>query len=675
MNVEPSTEAGGALQAVQTSLTGVDDKPTRDHITKLRAEIAQALKHDEGARKGYEDDRRVARGLNADGKPLWEVRTNLVQTIIEILMAFTYAKDPDISAAVAQSVGESRALKYAPMVETLEVVISRLLKKAGLKKKAKKLVRQAMTVGIAWMAAAMQTRTEKDQQVQNEINDLKQQLDLITTLKAELAAGQSCADYDAKQSQLNANMVALQAKAERTIALGLVLEVFDCNDVIVSAQVGMLEDYLDAPWITKNFYKSEDQVRALTGWNKVPGQIDPLANASRFRQRPRGDNDLGNEPKWVQTTDSSAQTLEGFFLVQEMWHKDDGVVYTMVAGVADRWAKAPYAPRQSSRFYDLFRLAFHDIDGDRHPQSDVHMLKDLQDEYSSVRSNFREHRKRAIPATFFNSNVINEEEARKFKQAEIGEYVPLNAGEADGDMSKLFYSKEYPQFDPRLYDTQAILTDIEKVSGAQDAMQSSVAVEKTATEAEIQNNGFGARVGVRKDALEDLLTDLAQHVGEIAMQTCDEAYVRRLAGEDAIWPALSIDEIMYGFDIEVQAGSTGKPNAAAQRNAWATLMPLIEKLITVIGNHRAAGNEWAAAPYVALLKETFRRMGERMDVQKFLPQPPLPAVDPVTGQPIPAGGAVDPETGAPAPAMAPALNAPGGANVDTPPPAAAPPTV
>lgn len=654
------------LFAAETALTvdpGKEAQNRKDHIARIRQRINQGRKHDEHARERYADDRRVARGDTQ-----WLVDTNLVQTILEILMAFIYAKDPDISVTVSDSVKQTRAKLHADMTQTLQIVVSRLLRDAHLKKKAKKLVRSAMTVGVGWLSVCMQTRTERDTLIQNEINDLKQQLDNIAAIKASMADAY-CPPDGVKESELQANMIALEAKVERQIALGIALDLFPAEDIQVSPECGELENYLDSPWINKRLYKSEEEVKAITGWND-----EKLKTANRYFQRPRLPNEADGERggqvmQWVKAEDSESESVEGFYLIEEFWSKRDGVIYTLVDGISEEWAREPYAPRQSSRFYDVFLLAFHYIDGERHPQSDVFMLKKLQDEYGRTRSNFAEHRKRSIPATIFDASKVNPEEAKKFTNHDIGEYIGLNGIEAD-DMRKLFAPKSYAQFDPALYNTQPIMTDIEKVSGAQDAMQSGVQVEKTATEAEIQNNGFGARIGTRKDEIEDVFTDVANHVAQLAMQTLDEGFVRRLAGDEAIWPPLTVDEIMYGFNIAVKAGSTGKPNTAAQRSAWSTLLPLIEKIITAVGNFRAQGPqmEWAAKPYVELLRETVNRLDDKFDIDRLLPTPPpvppAPALDPATGLP-----AVDPATGQPVPApppMQPVLAGIGGGTTPAP---------
>jgi hypothetical protein len=153
-----------------------------------------------------------------------------------------------------------------------------------------------------------------------------------------------------------------------------------------------------------------------------------------------------------------------------------------------------------------------------------------------------------------------------------------------------------------------------------------VAVEKTATEAQIQNTGFGARIGTRRDSVETVLGEIGLYVAQLCLLYLPEDEVIKIAGEDAVWPRLTVDEVMNAFDIEVKAGSTGKPNAAADRAAWSTLLPLVEKMITVVGNFRAQGPqmEWAAKPYIEMLTTTFELLGNKDDVEKYLPRPPPP---------------------------------------------------
>lgn len=630
----------GALDALDA---GLDQEAGRklidgekELIKRLRQEITQGRAHDKHARAKYADDRRVARGDTE-----WLVDTNLVNTIIEILLAFIYAKNPDISVGVADSVGESRAKEYKDATRTLEIVVSRLLKDAGMKRQAKRWVRSAMTVGVGWLKVAMQTRTDKDPIIENQLNDLKANLARIAVLKANLADGETC-DEAGREAEIEANITAVQAKLEREIATGIAIDLFPAQDVQVSPECGELENYLQSPWINFRHYKTKEVTQALAGKT-----AEQLKGANVYHQRPRDPDKEADSSgamgdtstEWIRAQDTESESVAGFYCIDEMWSLRDGVVYTMIEGCNDWFARKPYAPNSSARFYDIFLLAFHYIDGERHPQSDVHQMKKLQNEYGRTRSNFAEHRKRSVPGTIVDGSQISPTEMDKIRKSETGEYTVIQPTNPGDDLRKAFASKQYPQFDPRLYDTQPILTDLEKVSGAQDAMQSGVQVEKTATEAEIQNNGFGARVGTRKDEVEDLLSEIAEHVAQLALLLLPQERVIQIAGKMAVWPTgMTIDDIQNGFNIEVRAGTTGKPNTAAQRAAWSTILPLIEKIITVIGNFRSQGPqmEWAAKPYVELLRETCLRLGDHTDIERFLPAPPpdQPAAAPPPPDPV-----------------------------------------
>lgn len=638
------------------------EEDRKDLVGKIRGKINQGRKHDEEARKRYASDRLVAAG-----ETQWLVDTNLVGAIMEILMAFIYAKDPDVNVSVSDSVGQSRSRELSDVTETLQIVVSRMLKDAGLKRKARRWVRSAMTVGVGWLKLAMQTRTEKDPLIAQEINDLKDNIASIANDRANLAAGEE-GDDGVVRSRLEEKMKALQDRLEREIAVGLAIDFFAAEDVQVSPECGELENYLDAPWINFRFYKSKDEAQTITGWAK-----EDLQNATVYHQRPRQPDEgtgqvsaggtVGME--WVTADDMNAESVDGFIVIDEFHSKVDGLIYTLVDGVDDKFAREPYAPRQSSRFYDCFMLAFHHIDGVRHPQSDVHQLKRLQDEYGRTRSNFAEHRKRSIPSTIVDGSQVPPDQLEKIRKSETGEYVAINTTNPGDDIRKAFAPKAYAQFDPNLYNTQPILTDIEKVSGAQDAMQSSVSVVKTATEAEIQNSGFGARIGTRKDAVEDVLNEIALHTAQLALQTLTPEFVVRIAGTNAVWPQLSVDEVMYAFDIEVKAGSTGKPNSQAQRAAWSNLLPMIEKIITVVGNFRSRGPkmEWAARPYVELLRETVNRLDDKFDIERLLPTPPPPEPpNPMDAILAAAAGGAEPAP----PPMVPALGGDNGGSAPLP---------
>ena len=587
-------------------------------ISKWAEKVKRARKHDDNARKQWADDRRVARG-DTD----WLVDTNLIGAILEVLAAFLYAKNPDVSIKPSASANRALLEQYRAVGETLEIMNSRMLKDAGLKRVGKRWVRAAMTVGVSWIKAGMQTRSERDPMTEKQINDLQNNLTRMQSLQAKLKDGDQD-DNDATMAEIRSQMTALQGQLERQVAQGLVLDLMAPEDVVIAPDCGEVLNYLNSPWIAFDLYKDEDEALELTGWDKKK-----LDQANRYTQRPRKGEDSEGSPssnatQWVSMeneSDESAENVDGFYRFTEIWSLRDGVVYTMVDGCQKQWARKPYAPRTGARFYPCFLLAFHPIDGERWPQSDVYQLKKLQDEYGRVRSNQSEHRRRAVPGIVFNEADVAPESVSKLTGSQIQEYVGIKLVRPGVDIRTLFAPKVYNQVDPGLYNTEMITSEMEKVSGAQDAVQGGIQVEKTATEAQILESGRGARTGARLDMLEESLTEMAEYTTQLILQTMDASDAMRYAGPDAVWVDMSTDEALTLFNVEIKAGSTGKPKANSDRETWATLMPLMRELIDRIGQARMQGQEWAAKPWIALLRETFQRLDDHADLEKFLPVP------------------------------------------------------
>ena len=606
-------------------------------IDKWADKVKRARTHDKKAREQWADDRRVARGDPPPGETQWLVTTNLIAAIMEVLAAFLYAKNPDVSVRPSASADKKQLKEYRALAETLEIMVSRLFHDAGLKRVAKRWVRATMTVGISWIKVAMQTRTERDPLTETQINDLNDNLKRIETKRAQLKDGEAD-DNDVLEAEIRANIVALEAKLEREVAEGLVLDLMAPEDVIVAPDCGEIENYRNSPWIAFDMYKDKDEALEITGWQGK--DAERLKEANLYMQRPRkGETDEGsattNSTQWVLDSGEDgegAENPEGFYRFIEIWSLRDGVVYTMVEGVQKKWARPKYAPRTGARFYPCFGLAFHPIDGERWPQSDVFQLKRLQDEYSRTRSNFAEHRRRAIPGIIFNELQIDKESVKKITKSTTQEYVGVKPQSPNADMNSLFAPKRYNPVDMNLYQTETITQEMEKVSGAQDAVQGGIQVEKTATEAQIMESGRGARTGARLDTLEDELTDMSDYTIQLMLQTMDQVDAQRYAGPTAMWLDMTTDEALTLFGVSVKAGSTGKPKALSDRESWGTLMPLIEGMVDRIGQARMQGQEWAAQPWIELLKESSKRLDDPLDIEKFLPEVPPEVVQATTNE-------------------------------------------
>jgi hypothetical protein len=308
----------------------------------------------------------------------------------------------------------------------------------------------------------------------------------------------------------------------------------------------------------------------------------------------------------------------------------------MIDGVR-KWAKEPYEPPYpTSRFYPYFYFCFYEVDGSRHPQSLAWRLYKLQDEYSATRSNFRIMRERSIPGVLFNATMIDDEQAQKLAKSKHQEYVPITPADPDMPLANCFTAKPVSPVDMRVFEPTLILNDMERVSGVQEALSSAINAPgnpKTATEANIEQSGTNARTTSDRDQLEWCLNDMAQYTAEQSLQCFSTRDVQRMAGAKAFWPeGMDIEDLFTLVEVEIKAGTTGKPKAAIDQQAWATILPLIRELIGQIEQALNLGNEPLANALIELIKETMVRLGDESDVDRFVPRVAAPG-SPGSGAP------------------------------------------
>jgi len=244
----------------------------------------------------------------------------------------------------------------------------------------------------------------------------------------------------------------------------------------------------------------------------------------------------------------------------------------------------------------------------------------LQDEYNTIRSQQAKHRELSAPFFVADASRVNYEDIEVFSNASIGEIALINA--SGQDVRSVFQPSNPPPMNPAVYDTTALRTDMEWISGLGDAQRGGIMRAKTATEANIQQAGLATRVAEKVDITEGWLKDLAWFAAEILLQELQPQQAIEIAGPHAFWPMLNKQQLYDSVYLDIAAGSTGMPDSDAEKMRWIELMPIIMQNIQFVQQIRQMGIPDQFNPYVQLLEETFKRFDERIDIGKFLP--PLP---------------------------------------------------
>lgn len=631
-------------------------------VSQWQKRIASAIEFDEEARKGYAMCRSYARGDSS-----FSVNVPLLASYIDVLVAFVYAKDPDIDVLPADRVSGDRASRMVQQQDvkdnrafarTLEVIVSRLLKDAGLKDRAKRACRSAMTVPMGWIKATWQERMGEDPVVLGQIRDLQNNLEAIKQQSARIQSGDT-ADLDAEKAELEQKIAGLQANVEVMVARGLYLDRVAAEDMIIPECVASVTEYLQSPWLGQRIMMTRDRAKI-----DFPDVAEKISNATKYSQikEPAREERKSGQLRNYRSDDASQFQKGGqgdMVCVYEVWDAESNRVLTFIDGLVDCYARRPYSPTKSTRFYPFFGLSFTEVDGQRHPVSLVERSIPLMDEINRTMDAWARHRRRIKPGTIFNRKVLDAKDAKalaKSTEQEMVGVAPIDAADgANYDMRKLLIQKQYAAVDPMVYDTGPPRAQLEAVWGVSEALSSTIQTEKTATEAEIQHSGTQARTGAMRDATEGMLGELAYYTAEIALGKIDLEDAREIAGPEAFWPPepLSIEQLRMLVTVDIRAGSTGKPNTAAQREAWGTVMPLLQGLIQEIAILRRSPPEQVADCFEELAVETLERLGDRADITRFMPQEGMPV--PM----VPGAAPTTNPTGAPADPMAAANPSPG----------------
>lgn len=572
-----------------------------------------------------------------------------------------------------------RSREMKQFAETLEAVGTQMWKDAQLKRRGRPWVRSSLTIGLGVLKASWQERSEISPETQTAINDLQQNIARARALQEELEEGNAGViagvwdtvkgvfgnDQEAKVAELERQLETIQSGAERVVARGYVVDLVAGENFQVAPGF-TIANHRDAPWNAEiSFIPYED---ALAELGPYLAQFDPkgkaeniLSKATRYSPRKpcMGKDSSPSAPGAGSATAEEADAYTtspetgtaSFVRLVEIWDAVSNNVLTMVTGVPF-WAKPSFNPPATTRFYPYFVLPTSEVDGQRHPQSLVSRSAKLMDEYNRIGSAETEHRRRIIPKTAFQAGAMGAEEAKKLERAKVGELVAIKATQPNTDLRTLLVPITYAQMDPALYSRAGIVTELERIWGIQEALSGSVNTAKTATEADIQQQGFQARSSSRRDSLESVLSELAEYTCQIARAYLSDEDVRFIAGPAAFWPPyMGPDDLGEFVRIEIRAGSSGKPNTALERQSWANLLPLLQQGITQIGQLRGASPDAMADALEQLMRLTAERSGERFDIDQLIPQNDgsQPAV-PAQGQPggaLPQGGQQPPVPAAP----------------------------
>lgn len=400
------------------------------------------------------------------------------------------------------------------------------------------------------------------------------------------------------------------------------------DQLIIDPMICDFSDYPQADWMCQCVPMSREYVED-TYKIKVDGAAVYTESAGEALDR-----------KELAPTGSATDNVrpDDQVMVFEIWDRRSQRVYTMCDG-CQYFLREPDSPQKvGSRWFPFFLLPFDQVVDTFVAPSLVDLMEGLQEEHNKTRDTQMLHKDFCKPG-YIASADVDEKSITRFAQAELGEITILKNTEGQ-DLRSLIQPKQYPPLDQALYDTTAIRQDIEQVTGMQDAMRSTVVQPKTATEAQIMQQGLSGRVAAFRDAVEDFLQEVAFYSAQVLLQELDVKDVEDIMGkaqpdfdpvtlqivpveQPFVWYQLSATELSRLIRLKIEAGSTGAPNKLQEQENWGKVVPTIMQAVQALYQLGSQGLD--TTPFETVISETCRRFDERIDPKAFIPdlQPQL----------------------------------------------------
>jgi hypothetical protein len=279
-------------------------------------------------------------------------------------------------------------------------------------------------------------------------------------------------------------------------------------------------------------------------------------------------------------------------------------------------------------------------------------MKDMQADYNNSRQGMREHRRAARPRWVYPNGVFEEEDINALKTQEPFDAIGINLPEG-ADIAKILQAVPVPGVDPNLYETNQLFTDIQMVVGSSEAQFGGVS-QATATESAIAANSNQSNDQASVDDLDSFLTVVARASGQVLFREMSEEKVKEVVGPGAVWPQMTLSEIASELFLEVEAGSSGKPNQATEVQNFQQLAPIIMQIPGI-------------SPYW-MAKEAISRLDDRVDLTEAIASgmPSIVAQNAMQGPAAPPGPAGGPTAQGPQGQQGGAANGPPAPPTDQP---------
>jgi hypothetical protein len=470
----------------------------------------------------------------------------------------------------------------------------------SFKSMMKMTVRRAATSGVGWTRLGFQRVMGKSPDLDSRIADVQSQLQVVERISADLADGSTEMD-SAPAEQLRLTLQALSTEQDIVVREGLVFSWPKSTAIIPDPHCIQLRDFLGCDWVAEEFMLSVNEVQETYGVDVSKGhtsyeRTDVGTDYERARQswETGGAKDGGGIDD-----DADGDSC----VVWHVYNKKDGLVYKICDGYKDFLADPRPPEVYTDRFWPWFLTAFNEIDGRVYPLSDVQLIRPMQRELNRARQGLREHRVANRPKTVYSEGTLSEEDLDAFRDHPVNALIGVAGLQPGQDINQLVQALKGAPIDPNLYEVNPIFQDLQRAVGDQEADLGGTSGD-TATETSYAASAKANATGSSIDDIDETLNAMAKAAGQILLLNVSEEVVKSVVGPGAMWPVLTKSEVARDIYLEIQAGSSGRPNQAQELQNFERLAPILMQLPGIKPSF--------------LAKEAIRRMDDKVDVDEAI---------------------------------------------------------
>jgi hypothetical protein len=504
---------------------------------------------------------------------VWDGKPDSLQAAIDTVT--TGMPDPGSMAILADAVNTKTYNDMLDRVgDTLEILSQYFdnEQRPTFKRKMKAMVRRAKTTGVAYIELGFERAygelTDDESAI---LEDSKNRLAEIERRVADAVDGEMEPD-SAEISELQTTIEGLQAKPDIVMREGPVDMFPAATSIIVDPCCKSLDGFQGAGWIAREFHDTRKDIQKKY-------KVDIGTDYTQYTEH--GSGEMATYHAKAEGAEDAKE--EGLACYWKVWDKTLGQVFLVVDGYDD-FLKPP-APMEFdiNGFFPVFSLTFNDAEpeeeekGSIFPISDVRALRHTQQEYNRSRELRRLHRQANIPKYAAKKGRLSDKDKDSLASPKPHEVIELDSMKDGEKIDDLLQMLRTHPLDPALYETNSEVEDVLRTVGTQEANLGGVGGE-TATETSIAENSRMTSVSSNIDDLDDLLTEYTRARGQVMLSQMSEEMVKQIAGPGAVWPTLSSSDIIKEVWLEVEAGSSGRPNRASELANLERGMPALMQL-------------------------------------------------------------------------------------------------